>query len=50
MKMESLSEDTVKECLENEGTEEGLSRLSNLYVTRPEPSKRTVGFQNLSWK
>ena len=34
--MENLSEDTGKECSENGGTEEGLSQLSNVYVTRPE--------------
>ena len=49
-KMENLSEDTGKECSENGGTGEGLSQLSNVYVTRPEPSERTAGFQNLSWK
>ena len=34
----------------NRGIEEGLSPLSKVYVTRQEPSERTVGFQNLSWK
>ncbi|XP_047488218.1 uncharacterized protein LOC125038695 [Penaeus chinensis] len=44
--MENLSEDTGKECSENGGTEEGLSRLSNVYVTRPEPSEGTENLVN----
>ena len=50
MKKRNLSEDKVKECLNNGEIEDCLNQQSNVYVTKQGQLGKMDGFQNLNRK
>ena len=50
MRKGNLSEDTLKECLENAEIEDSENQQGNVYVTKQGQLGETDGYHNLNWK